>query len=57
MWISNNDIKFWALMSPMFLYLIATFSAMIYLGSCSGKTLLLEKGLAIKMYYGVEKCH
>lgn len=53
-----SDEKFAKLlMIPLILYMLVTFAAMIYLGSCSGKTLYLKHGLVIKMYYGVEKCY
>lgn len=43
MWLDEES--FAKIMVPLMAYLIFTFGAMLYLGSCSGKTLLLDKGL------------
>lgn len=42
MWLDEESFAK-IIMVPLMAYLIFTFGAMLYLGSCSGKTLLLDK--------------
>ncbi len=37
----------------MLVYAVVTFSAMAYVGSCSGKTSMLNKGLTVQLVKGL----
>lgn len=54
MWLDEESFAK-IVMVPLIAYLIFTFGAMFYLGSCSGKTNLLDKGLTVKLVNGIQK--